>query len=111
MPSPAPTFARVASLRQWDTLFHPTAGLFRLPNTEGQTIHHLDIDLRFVNHEFDDDPKDHFHSLAPNTVAEVYLPSVGVVTLRGAEHVCDHDERMDALADILLAIKPAEVRW
>jgi len=111
MPSPSPTFARVASVKHWDTLFHPKTGLLRLPNTEGKTIEHLDIDLRFINHDFDDDPKDHYHSLTPNAIAEVYLPSVSVLTLRGAEHVCDHDERMDALADVLLAIRPTEVRW
>jgi hypothetical protein len=109
MPSLAPTFAKVASLQQWNTLFHPTTGLFRLPNTEGKTIQHLDIDLRFVNHE--DDSKDHFHSLTPMAAAEVYLPSVSVLTLRGAEHVCDHDQRMDAMADVFLAVKPTEVRW
>lgn len=49
--------------------------------------------------------------MTPHAMADVYLPNVAVITLRGAEHCHDHEERMDALAEVLLAIKPVEVRW
>lgn len=110
--SSQPSFARVSSLTHWKTFFHPTSGLWRLPNTEGASITHLDIDLRYVDHEHDaDHPKDGPMTMTPHAVSEVYLPNVVILTLRGAEHCHDVDERMDELADILLSIKPIEVRW
>ncbi|WWD17197.1 hypothetical protein CI109_101635 [Kwoniella shandongensis] len=106
-PSPSPTLAKVTSLADWSTFFHPTKGIFRNPFTEGETIEHLDIDLRFVDHEYDL-PLDN-HGL-PNLPA-LNLPRVCVLTLRGGEYVQDDDLRIDCLAEVLLAINPVEVQW
>ena len=111
MSSSAPTVARVSSVGQWSNLFHPHNGVFRLPRTEGASIEHLDIDLRFVDHETA--IRSGTSTPSPNgpMSGDIYLPNVAVITLRGAEHVQDHDGRMDALADVLLATRPIEVRW
>ncbi|KAK8864496.1 hypothetical protein IAR55_001746 [Kwoniella newhampshirensis] len=106
-PSPPPTLAKVTSLAHWTTFFHPTNGIFRHPSTQGETIEHLDIDLRFVNHEHD--PPQNVHDV-PNLPA-IDLPRVCVLTLRGGEYVQDDDLKMDCLAEILLGINPIEVRW
>ena len=103
MPAPAPTFARVASLGQWANLFSPAQGVFRAPSTQGHTIEHLDIDIRFVPTDYD--AKD------PSPAGDIDLPSVCVLTLRGGEYCQDSDERMDVLVEVLSAIKPVEVRW
>ena len=128
--SSAPTVARVTTLSQWSAFFHPVSGLFRLPRADGSTIEHLDIDLRYIDHDrghAESDPsdgppsKDMLQAQAQADdvsdqwaiphVGDVYLPRVCVVTLRGAELVCDTEERMDCLAEVLLAINPMEVRW
>ena len=105
MATVAPTIARVASLTQWTRCFHPTEGAFRLPSSEGKTIEHLDLDLRFVQHEFEV-PKE-AHGLAQ----PLYLPHVCVLVLRGAEHVLDNEEMMECLSEVLLAVNPIEVKW
>ena len=102
-PGGPPTLARVSSLAHWATFFHPSTGVFRLPRTDGATIKHLDIDLRFIDHELRPE--------SGKVKGDVYLPHVCIITLRGAEHVCDSDDHMEALAEVLLAIKPMEVRW
>ena len=110
--APIPTVARVDSLSHWTNLFHPTTGAFRLPSTSGETIEHLDIDLRFVHCDFTDPSvkaKDGKVTLLPT--GAVHLPKVCLLTLRGAEHCQDCDEAMDALAEVLGAIHPIEVRW
>jgi hypothetical protein len=130
-----PTSAKVDSLTHWSKFFHPTNGIFRLPSTEGRSIEHLDIDLRFIDHEFDNlhgahhqaFPKDLIKAQArangvkkislpaanvdSGTGGDIYLPNVVVLTLRGAEHVQDSEDRMDALAEVLLAFNPVEIRW
>jgi len=111
MTSAPPTVARVSSVAQWTNLFHPQDGLFRLPRTAGASIEHLDIDLRFVDHEPVIRTGASTSSSVEPTSAEIYLPNVAVITLRGAEHVHDNDGRMDALTEVLLAIRPIEVRW
>ncbi|WVQ99578.1 hypothetical protein IAU59_006714 [Kwoniella sp. CBS 9459] len=109
-PAPTPTYAKVSSLSHWTTFFHPASGIFRLPATQGESIEHLDIDLRFVEHEFD-------NSAAKGLLEElsfgqqVNLPRVVKLTLRGGEYVQDDETRMDALAEVLLAINPVEVHW
>lgn len=111
MSSSAPTVARVSSVAQWTNLFHPHDGVFRLPRTEGASIEHLDIDLRYIDHETAIKSGSSTPSPHNPMSGDIYLPNVAVVTLRGAEHVHDHDGRMDALADVLLAMRPIEVRW
>ncbi|KAL7421601.1 hypothetical protein Q5752_003370 [Cryptotrichosporon argae] len=95
-----PTTARVASLAQWRHFFDPTAGVFRHPSTAGHSIEHLDIDLRFVE-----------HADAVPPIAQVDLPHVCKLTLRGGEFCQDDDDRMDTLAAVLFAINPVEVQW
>lgn len=106
-PSPAPTIARVASTSQWANLFHPTEGVFRHPSTNGESIGHLDIDLRFVQYEPDstDAPTDIRH------VGPIYLPRVCRLSLRGAEYVQNSEERMGCLDEVFRAINPIEVQW
>nr|ODN97588.1 hypothetical protein L204_03006 [Cryptococcus depauperatus CBS 7855] len=94
-----PNYAQVKSLTQWDAFFNPTDGLFRLPSTRGADVEHLDIDLRFVG---DSD------GLGGEPL---HLPHVCILTLRGSEYVQEDDVRMDALAEVLLAVNPVEVRW
>jgi hypothetical protein len=108
MSAQPPTTARVASLTHWTHLFHQQTGTFRLPHTAGASIEHLDIDLRFVH--FEEQPPNKT-SLLPTQVEDVYLPNVMKLTLRGAEHVHDSEERMDCLAEVLCAINPVEVQW
>lgn len=102
-----PNTARITSLAGWTKFFHPTTGLFREPsassNDHADNIVHLDIDLRFVDHES--------HAAADYIVNNVHLPNVHTLTLRGGEYVQDCDERMDCLAEVLGAISPIEVRW
>ncbi|KIR67322.1 hypothetical protein I314_02540 [Cryptococcus bacillisporus CA1873] len=106
MSSPAPTYAKIRSLSHWATFFNQPDGLFRLPSTQGAAIQHLDIDLRFVaDHQVETvDP--HLETDTP-----IHLPNVCILTFRGGEYVQDDDLRMDALAEILLAVNPVEVRW
>ncbi|OWZ81308.1 hypothetical protein C365_00280 [Cryptococcus neoformans Bt85] len=106
MSSPTPTYARIRSLSHWTTFFNQPDGLFRLPSTQGAAIQHLDIDLRFVaDHQVETvDP--HLETDTP-----IHLPNVCVLTFRGGEYVQDDDLRMDALAEVLLAVNPVEVRW
>ncbi|WVQ72467.1 hypothetical protein IAR50_002019 [Cryptococcus sp. DSM 104548] len=106
MSSPAPTYARVASISHWNTFFSHDDGLFRLPSTQGATIEHLDIDLRYVG---DDELAKSGHRFLKSD-QPVHIPKVCVLTLRGGEYVHDDDTRMDALAEVLLAINPVEVR-
>lgn len=100
--SPAPTYARVASITHWQTFFHQTNGIFRYPSKEGETIEHLDIDLRYVDHEL---------TKEGTGGGAIHLPLVCLWTLRGGEFVQDQDERMELLAEVLAAINPIEVRW
>ena len=93
--------ARVDSLSHWTTIFHPNTGSFRLPSTSGELIEHLDIDLRFIDHEAGSD----------TPAQAIYLPRVWKLTLRGAEHVQDSEEQMACLSEVLLAIRPVEVHW
>ncbi len=106
-PSRVPTTARVASLTQWSNLFHPARGVFRHPSTEGETIEHLDIDLRYIDHGSDS----HDGSSSISTVEPISLPGVCRLILRGAEHVQDSDERIGCLSEVLDAINPVEVQW
>ncbi|ODN94249.1 hypothetical protein L198_05105 [Cryptococcus wingfieldii CBS 7118] len=107
MAAPAPTYARVASITHWNTFFSHDDGLFRLPSTQGATIEHLDIDLRYVG---DDELAKSGHRFLKSD-QPVHIPKVCVLTLRGGEYVHDDDTRIDALAEVLLAINPVEVRW
>ncbi|WVR09792.1 hypothetical protein IAU60_006868 [Kwoniella sp. DSM 27419] len=102
-PPPSPTYARVTSLSHWTTFFHPTEGTFRLPHDLGDTIQHLDVDLRFVQQD----------TVPPAQVKAlpIHLPSVCRLTLRGGEFVQDDETRMDALSEVLMAINPIEVHW
>jgi len=102
--SPNPTYARTASLTQWQKFFNQTNGIFRYPSIAGETIEHLDIDLRYLDHE---DEK----SIKEVEVGAVHLPLITVLTFRGGEYVQDHEERMDQIAEVLAAINPVEVRW
>jgi hypothetical protein len=104
-----PNTARVASLSHWTRFFHPTEGIFRAPSYEGETIEHLDIDLRYVEHEYPA-PKAR-HAVDPALQGPISLPNVCKLTLRGGEYVQDSEERMDCLAEVLEAINPIEVRW
>lgn len=83
--SPQPTCARITTLAQWKHFFHPTTGVFRSPSTEGQTIEHLDIDLRYIDHEYDDtypkDPKA-FQDQDRTPSPGIHLPLVSRLTLR-----------------------------
>ncbi|WVQ80820.1 hypothetical protein IAT38_002927 [Cryptococcus sp. DSM 104549] len=106
MSDTTPKHARISSLAHWTTFFHHTDGLFRLPSPEGEAIHHLDIDLRYVGDK--DIPQDARHL---DSDRELFLPNVVKLTLRGGEYVQNDDVRMDCLAEVLLAIKPVEVRW
>jgi hypothetical protein len=112
MPASQPTTAKVTSLSHWVHLFHPVSGVFRLPSSAGNCINHLDIDLRFIEYQYADPTKDrkNQHPLPPH-VEDIYLPNVVKLTLRGAEHVHDNEDRMDSLAELLCAINPVEVQW
>jgi hypothetical protein len=110
----APNTARVASLSHWARFFHPQDGIFRSPSDQGESIEHLDIDLRYVEHEYvsptvskDKDGK----KIKLPLPGKVALPNVCRLTLRGGEYVQDSEERMDCLAEVLAAITPIEVRW
>ena len=105
MTTVATTIARVASLTQWTRYFHPTKGAFRLPSGEGETIEHLDLDLRFVQHEVENTKE------AQGLAQPLHLPHVCVLVLRGAEHVLDSEKMMDCLSEVLLAVNPTEVKW
>ena len=108
----APTVARVDSLSQWAALFHPQTGVFRLPSTKGSTIQHLDIDIRFVDADEEALVRTARTPVTPRpTLQPIHLPNVCILTLRGAEHVHDSDERMEILAEVLRALKPVEVHW
>jgi hypothetical protein len=125
-PSPAPTTAPVRALSHWITFFHSTKGIYRHPSTEGVTIEHLDIDLRFIAIEEDEEPKKKsirkstfdgddepttpMITHMPKQIQPIWLPSVCSLTLRGGE-ACQEDERMDILAEVLMAIRPVEVKW
>ncbi|WVF71289.1 hypothetical protein IAT40_006092 [Kwoniella sp. CBS 6097] len=110
-PAPTPTYARISSLSHWTTFFHPTSGIFRSPANQGESIEHLDIDLRFVEHEYDNSAASKGHDELLSFGHKVNLPRVVVLTLRGGEYVQDDETRMDALAEVLLAINPVEVHW
>lgn len=97
-----PNTVRITSLASWDQFFHPTTGLLRLPNSQGSTIEHLDIDLRLVNES----------PFGTRDVEnDVYLPNVGRLTLRGGEFCQSDEKRVDCLVEVLAAINPVEVRW
>ncbi|OCF33014.1 hypothetical protein I316_05352 [Kwoniella heveanensis BCC8398] len=108
-PSPTPTYAKISSLSHWTTFFHPTSGIFRLSANQGESIEHLDIDLRFVEHEYDNSAAKGLEELSFDR--KINLPRVVKLTLRGGEYVQDDETRMDALAEVLLAISPVEVHW
>ena len=103
MTSSSPNLARITSLASWTKFFHPTTGIFRFPSEAGSTIDHLDIDLRFVEHS----PE----MLDIQGCAQIYLPGVSKVTLRGGEYVQDSEERMECLSEVLCALNPIEVQW
>ena len=120
--SAGPTIARVDTLAHWSNLFHPTKGAFRSPSTDGATIEHLDIDLRFVHSNYNDDDDEEpvankdipLSASAVSSTAQpgtIHLPKVCVLTLRGAEHCQDSDDAMEALLEVLLSLNPVEVRW
>ena len=96
----SPNAARITTLSSWSQFFS-AQGQFRLPSTEGASVEHLDIDLRFIDHDSHD-------GLSLN---DVYLPNVAKLTLRGAEFCQDDDDRMDCLAEVFNAISPVEVQW
>lgn len=116
-PSPAPpNVAIVNSLTDWTDFFHPVRGVFRHPSQAGESIEHLDIDLRFVQDEHEDAnghlaPGQGGSSLGRMTHAPINLPHVGVLTLRGGEFVQDSDERMECLSEVLRSLKPIVVKW
>ncbi|WRT66474.1 uncharacterized protein IL334_003433 [Kwoniella shivajii] len=103
-----PTYAKVHSLNQWITYFHPTTGIFRSPSDKGESIEHLDIDLRYVEHDY------HLSQNVRNgeeLIGDINLPRVVVLTMRGGEYVQDDESRMESLAEVLAAINPVEVQW
>ncbi|EIW70384.1 hypothetical protein TREMEDRAFT_15540, partial [Tremella mesenterica DSM 1558] len=103
MISPAPTYARVASLSQWSSLFSPQ-GAFRAPSDQGNTIEHLDLDIRFVPSSYEDIKQG-------EGIGPLVLPNVCILTLRGGEYCQDSDERMELLLEVLENVRPVEVRW
>ncbi|WWC94291.1 hypothetical protein V866_001133 [Kwoniella sp. B9012] len=114
--TPLPTYAKVLSLSQWITYFHPTEGIFRSPSTQGESIEHLDIDLRYVEHDYHQPlvtkpAKNNNELLLPSGNQDIDLPRVVVLTLRGGEYVQDDESRMESLAEVLMAINPVEVHW
>ena len=102
MTSTPPNTVTINSLSSWDHFFHLTTGLFRLPNTQGTSIDHLQIDLRLVN----ESP----HGLR-DVEEEIYMPNVSRLTLSGGEFCQDDDKRVDCLVEVLNAINPVEVQW
>ncbi|WWC89220.1 uncharacterized protein L201_004138 [Kwoniella dendrophila CBS 6074] len=104
------TYAKVLSLSQWITYFHPINGIFRSPSNEGKSIEHLDIDLRYVEHEYEISKSLKQDQELPIN-KEINLPRVVVLTLRGGEYVQDDESRMESLAEVLSAINPVEVHW
>ncbi|KAK6909983.1 hypothetical protein L486_00367 [Kwoniella mangroviensis CBS 10435] len=114
--TPLPTYAKVLSLSQWITYFHPTEGIFRSPSDQGESIEHLDIDLRYVEHDYHQPlitkpAKNNDELLLPSGYKDINLPRVVVLTLRGGEYVQDDESRMESLAEVLMAINPVEVHW
>ena len=95
-----PNTARITTLSSWSQFFS-AQGQFRQPSNDGAAVEHLDIDLRFIDHESHDGL----------TLNDVYLPNVCKLTLRGGEYVQECDDRMDCLAEVLNAISPVEVQW
>jgi hypothetical protein len=102
MSLPTPTTASVKSLAQWNEFFHPTEGVFRKAAQQGNTIHTLEIDLRYV---------DESNIGKFNRGNTIYLPQVCTLILRGGEY-CQHDEkRVDCLVEVLDAVNPVEFQW
>lgn len=102
MTSTPPNTVSITSLFCWDHFFHPTTGIFRLPNTQGASIDHLNIDLRLVN----ESPYG-----TRDVENEIYMPNVSRLTLSGGEFCQDDDKRVDCLVEVLAAINPIEVQW
>jgi hypothetical protein len=98
----AHTTASVKSLADWNELFHPTTGSFRLAAKQGQEIYTLEIDLRAV------DESNIGKSNRGNTV---FLPNVCTLILRGGEYCQDDEKRVDCLVEILDAVNPVEFKW
>jgi len=96
------TTASVKSLADWNAYFHPTSGSFRKAASEGQDIHTLEIDLRFV------DESNIGKSNRGNTI---YLPNVSTLILRGGEYCQDDEKRVDCLVEILDNVNPIELKW
>jgi hypothetical protein len=92
--------ARISTLQDWFHCFDYTHGVFR--TSLGEHIDHLDVDLRFVDH--DARPR-------PSGSPMIRLPNVRKLTLRGGEYVQDSDDRMERLAEVMFALTPLEVRW
>ncbi|WVW84027.1 hypothetical protein I302_106055 [Kwoniella bestiolae CBS 10118] len=114
--APLPRYAKVLSIAQWISYFHPTEGIFRSPSTQGESIEHLDIDLRYVEHDYHQPlitkpAKNNEELLLPSGNKDINLPRVVVLTLRGGEYVQDDESRMESLAEVLMAINPVEVHW
>ena len=97
-----PTTASVKSLAQWNMFFHPTHGGFRKAAQHGNTIHTLEIDLRYV------DESNIGKSNRGNTI---YLPNVCTLILRGGEYCQDDEKRVDCLVEVLDAVNPVEFQW
>ena len=97
-----PTTASVKSLAQWNVFFHPTEGAFRKAAQQGNTIHTLEIDLRYV------DESNNGKSNRGNTI---YLPNVCTLILRGGEYCHDDEKRVDCLVEVLDAVNPVEFQW
>lgn len=95
-----PNTARITTLSSWSQFF-AAQGQFRLPSIEGANVAHLDIDLRFIDHESHD-------GLSLN---DVYLPNVAKLTLRAGDYTQECEDRMDCLAEVLNSISPVEVQW
>ncbi|WWC62089.1 uncharacterized protein I303_104679 [Kwoniella dejecticola CBS 10117] len=112
--TPKATYAKVSSIAQWITYFHPTTGIFRSPSSDGESIEHLDIDLRYVEHEYQlPKPKKHGGEDEVELPLNkgINLPRVVVLTMRGGEYVQDDESRMESLAEVLAAVNPVEVHW
>ncbi|WWC70107.1 uncharacterized protein I206_104054 [Kwoniella pini CBS 10737] len=112
-PTPRANYAKVSSIAQWLNYFHPITGIFRSSSIDGESIEHLDIDLRYVEHEYQlpKAKKINEAEIELPINKDINLPRVVVLTLRGGEYVQDDESRMQSLAEVLAAISPVEVHW